>query len=226
MVGRFRHARDKDHNIAVGNLTGDIVPIHWLHTQAYCEYQLYLEKALGVEAPPTMEMLTGAEKHATLDQEHEKKAELQLTISEASAKAKLEAVSLVSRDIYVKGNGLYGRIDEVVFEPSRIVIIDDKPGALPYFSNRLQVWGYCQAFQEMYKPELPLFGALRQEDTDNVIWLEQYVDEHRMLVSRTVERVKAILSGKQAPEPTSNSRKCQPCRFRQSCPVCAKSEGP
>jgi hypothetical protein len=45
---------------------------------------------------------------------------------------------------------IYGRIDEVVFEPTRIIIIDDKPDAQPYFTNKIQVWGYCQTFTETY----------------------------------------------------------------------------
>jgi hypothetical protein len=45
---------------------------------------------------------------------------------------------------------IYGRIDEVVFEPTRIIIIDDKPDAQPYFTNKIQVWGYSQTFTETY----------------------------------------------------------------------------
>jgi len=206
-------------------LTDGLIPVHWLHTHAYCEYQIYLEKVQGLEAPPTVAMLAGAEKHAILDEEHGKKAELDLTVNEASTKAQLEAISLISRDIYVKGTAPYGRIDEVVFEPSRIVIIDDKPSAQPYFTNKIQVWGYCQAFQEMYQPNLPLFGALRQEDTGDIVWLEEFLKDHAMLVRITVERIRAILNGIENPQPAGNSRKCKPCRFRESCPACEQRQG-
>jgi hypothetical protein len=102
-VGRFRQARHREQsNERNAHLTDALIPIHWLHTHAYCEYQIYLEKGLGIEAPPTVEMLAGAEKHSFLDEEHEKKAELDLTVSEASTKAQLEAISLISRDISVK----------------------------------------------------------------------------------------------------------------------------
>ncbi|MFC2022655.1 hypothetical protein ACFLTL_00615 [Chloroflexota bacterium] len=202
------------------SLKNNLIPIHWLHTHAYCELQIYLEKVQGLEAPPTIEMLAGAAKHDILDKEHEKKAELDLTVKEASTKAQLEAVSLISRDISVKGNALYGRIDEVVFEPARIIIIDDKPSAQPYFTNIIQVWGYCQAFQEMYQPNLPIFGALRQEDTGDIVWLEEFLKDHAMLVSMTVDRIRAILSGIESPQPAGNSRKCKPCRFRGSCSAC------
>jgi len=221
-TSRFRQARQREQSSEVSDrLTDGLIPVHWLHTHAYCELQIYLEKVQGLEAPPTVEMLVGAEKHAILDKEHEKKAELDLTVNEASTKAQLEAVSLISRDISVKGTALYGRIDEVVFEPARIIIIDDKPSAQPYFTNKVQVWGYCQAFQEMYQPNLPLFGALRQEDTGDIVWLEEFLADHAMLVRTTVDRIRAILGGIESPKPAGNSRKCKPCRFKESCPACA-----
>lgn len=60
-----------------------LVPIHWLHTQAYGECQIYLEKVLGLETEPTAEMVASSEKHAILDKEHEERAELELTVNEA-----------------------------------------------------------------------------------------------------------------------------------------------
>ncbi len=221
LEGRFRQSKKREQ---IGN-TGDrrtdssLIPVHWLHTHTYCEYQIYLEKVQGLVAPPTPDMIAGAEKHAILDAEHEKKAEVELTVNEAATKAKLEAVSLISRDIVVKGNTLYGRIDEVVFEPGRIVIIDDKPGARPYFSNRVQVWGYCQAFKESYHPTLPIFGALRQENTNDIIWFEEFVEEQANLIDNTIKRIQAILGGVEAPTPTDNSNRCQPCRFKKTCPA-------
>ena len=170
-------------------------------------------------------MLSGTHQHNFLDAEHEKKAEITLTIPEAAQKAQIEEIIMVSRDIYVRGESLYGRIDEVAFEPNRIVIIDDKPTAQPYFSNRLQVWGYCQAFRETYSPNLPLFGALRQEDRGNIVWFEPFVEEHAGLVESTVLRIQAILTGVEKPQPSGNIKKCKPCRFRGSCPVIANGSG-
>jgi hypothetical protein len=159
--GRFRQSRKRERSNEIVGSTDGLIPIHWLHTHAYCEFQLYLEKAVGVEAPPTEAMLAGARQHGFLDAEHEEKAEEELTVGEAAQKAQLEAVTMVSRDISVRGISLYGRIDEVLFEPNRIIIVDDKPSAKPYFTNKIQVWGYCQAFRETYDLTVPLFGALR-----------------------------------------------------------------
>lgn len=223
-LARFRtiSLRERPRQKLADPVRTGLIPIHWLHTQAYCEYQLYLEKALGVEALPTPEMLAGAHQHNFLDAEHEKKAELELTVNEAAAKAQLEAVTMVSRDISVRGTSLYGRIDEVLFEPSRIIIVDDKPSAQPYFTNKIQVWGYCLAFKETYGPEVPLFGALRQEHSGDLIWLEEYLEDHDKLVRTTINRIRAILAGTENPQPVGSSRKCRPCRFKESCPACAK----
>ena len=104
-LDRFRQARNREQSgwTPIAYSAANLIPVHWLHTHAYCEYQLYLEKALGVEAPPTADMLAGSEKHSILDREHQKEAKVELTVSEAASKAQLEAISLVSRDITVKG---------------------------------------------------------------------------------------------------------------------------
>ena len=220
--GRFRQSKNRELNIT--EFSSDaLIPVHWLHTHAYCEYQLYLEKAIGIEAPPTQEMLAGSSQHSLLDAEHEKKAEIELTVNEAAQKAQIEAVTMISRDIFVRGNSLYGRIDEVLFEPIRIIIVDDKPSLQPYFTNKLQVWGYCQAFKETYNPEVPLFAALRQEHSGDIIWLEEFLADHDVLVKITVDRIRAILTGTEKPQPSGNHRKCMPCRFRESCPACTKA---
>jgi predicted RecB family nuclease len=74
----------------------------------------------------------------------------------------------------------------------------------------------------MYEPTLPLFGALRQEDNGNIVWLEEFLEDHTKLVNITVDRIRTILGGIENPQPTANARKCQPCRFKETCPACAK----
>ena len=221
--GRFRQSRERERTNEIVGSTDGLIQIHWLHTHAYCEFQLYLEKAVGVEAPPTKEMLAGACQHGFLDAEHEKKAEVELTVGEAAEKAQLEAVTMVSRYISVKGVSLYGRIDEVLFEPSRIIIVDDKPSAQPYFTNKIQVWGYCQAFRETYEPNVPLFGALRQENTGELVWLEEFIEDHDRVVRSAVDRIRALMAGNEIPQPVNNIRKCNPCRFKESCPAYTKA---
>jgi len=209
--------KDDELNKMIDDVRESRIPIHWLHTQRYCEYQIYLENVVGLEAPPTAEMLRGSEIHDNLDEEHEKRAELEMTVKEALIKAPQESIVLVSRDVPVMGSALIGRIDEVAFEPSRILIIDDKPSAVAYITNKVQVWGYCQAFQEFYQPGVPIFGALRQEDTGIIVWQEEFLPEHSTMVVDSVNRIRAILSGQMSAQPTGNIRKCQSCRLRESC---------
>jgi|WetSurMetagenome_2_1015567.scaffolds.fasta_scaffold129719_2 CRISPR-associated exonuclease Cas4 len=196
-----------------------LIPVHWLHTHAYCEYQLFLEKAIGVDTPPTPEMLSGSSQHELLDVEHKKKADIELTTVEAVEKARTEGVFLVARDLFVKGTALFGRIDEIVFEPDRIVIIDDKPGPRPYFSNKIQVWGYCTAFRQMYHPDLPLYGALREEGTGKFVWLEWFREDQAGLVDAMVRRIQSVLNGSEEPQTNASVRRCRPCRFKNRCPV-------
>jgi hypothetical protein len=111
-----------------------------------------------------------------------------------------------------------------LFEPSRIIIVDDKPSIQPYFTNKIQVWGYCQAFKETYYPGVPLFAALRQENTGDIIWLEEFLEDHDNLVKVTVDRIRAIIAGNESPQPAGNIRKCKPCRFKDSCPAYTKMQ--
>ncbi len=193
------------------------VPIHLLHTQAYCERQIYLEHVEGIEAPPSAEMISGSEKHDALEEEHIEKAEIELSIGNAFVKSEKEGITLISREVFVLGSATYGRIDEIIIEPKRLIIVDDKPNAIPYFTNQVQVWGYCHTFKEMYQPEIPIFGALRHVDTGEITWMDQFQEEHALRVIDGVKRIQAIFSGESQGEPTSNARKCNSCRFRQSC---------
>lgn len=199
------------------DLTDDHIPIHLLHTQAYCEHQIYLEHVKGVEVAPTIEMQKGIDKHESLDEEHRGKAEVKLTIDEAQIRSVSEGVALKSRDVYVQGSATYGRIDEIIIEPSRIVIIDDKPTPVPFFTNKVQVWGYCHTFKEMYKPDLPIYRALRDEDSGEITWLEQFLDEHALRVIDGVQRIQAIFNEESQGAPTSNKRKCRSCRLNRDC---------
>jgi len=52
----------------------DKIPIHWLQSQTYCEYQICLEHVKGVKVEPTPEMNYGKEAHAILEENHKKKA--------------------------------------------------------------------------------------------------------------------------------------------------------
>ena len=193
------------------------IPIHWLHNQAYCEYQIYLEIIKGIVPETSAEVQRGVEAHAALDQSHEEKAEIELSVKDALTKAKSEQIFLISRGIFVEGTRLIGLIDEVLFTPSEIHIIDDKPGDVPYITNKRQLWGYCLAFEEQFRPNMPIVAVLRNRDTGNEIWAEPFKQEHREDVLDAVTRIIGILNGTRPPIPTKKPTKCRACRYRVSC---------
>jgi CRISPR/Cas system-associated exonuclease Cas4 (RecB family) len=195
------------------------IPVSWLHSHAYCEYQIYLQHVKGVQPEITLEVQKGIEAHASLDEAHKAAAELELPIGEALTKAKVEGIVLSSREVYVEGERLIGCIDEVVFMPDRILIIDDKPGDVAWPSSRIQTLGYCLAFEQQYKPELPITAVLRNRDTGENIWAQTFGEEQREEVVKAVDRIQRVLSQETKAVSTENPNKCRACRFKRSCDV-------
>lgn len=193
------------------------IPISMLHTQAYCECQIYLQKVKGIEIAPNENMLKGAEKHDELEQEHLKKATLKLTKKEAMQKAIDEKITLIARETWVNGKYLFGKIDEIHYTPTKIIIIDDKPGDSVYISAKKQVWGYCTAFSEQFSPEQQLVSVVRNRDTGAMLWQEDFTEEQKDTTVETVNRIHRILLGKMEPVPTKFEKKCIACRYNSQC---------
>ena len=112
-------------------------PISWLHTQAYCEYQIYLQNFLGIKLKPNPSMLKGLQQHHKLYREFKEKATERGTIQELLEKVKRDGISYSSRELGVVGlvSGMYGKIDNVILHPDRIEIIDDKPSERVWSSD-------------------------------------------------------------------------------------------
>ena len=195
------------------------IPIHWLHSQGYCEYQIYLEHVKGIKVAPTPEMNKGKEIHSLLEENHKKKAKLKLSTKDALEKSQKEKIILIGREVPVSGNYLYGLIDEVHFTPNRIVIIDDKPNNYPYMTNKKQVWGYCLAFEEQFRAKLPLVACIRHRDTKRIIWKEIFSDVHKNIVLESVERILGIINQDKKAEPTNKVNRCKSCRLKEVCDI-------
>lgn len=59
--------------------------------------------------------------------------------------------------------------------PDEFVIIDDKPGNIPYNSTINQVRAYCLAFKEMVPNDnRRTIGALRRRGTRDIFWKEEF----------------------------------------------------
>jgi hypothetical protein len=84
-------------------------------------------------------MTRGSQRYDSLEDAHLGKTEMQIPVSQAFLQSKKEGIALVSREVSVVGSSTDGRIDKVVVEPDRLIIIDDKPGKVAYFTSQLQV---------------------------------------------------------------------------------------
>ncbi len=193
------------------------IPISWLHTQGYCEYQIQLEYVQKIKSKPTKAMQLGKKIHEKLEEDHKEKADLKLSTEGALSKVKEEKVTLICRELPIEGTNIYGIIDEVQLNPDQIRIIDDKPGQIAYISMKKQVWGYCLAFQEKFNPDQAIIACLRNRDTQEVIWEKNFSTEDNELVQKAIDRIMGILNQTKEAIPTGNPNKCQKCRFQTQC---------
>ena len=195
------------------------IPASWLNSYAYCEYQIYLEHGRGAtpELKPETEESKAAQ--ASLEEAYKVAAKLELSIDDAMAKAGEEGIVVSARGVSVEGAGLEGCIDEIVFMPDRILVIDDKPGDMAWPGRRMQTWGYCVAFEEQYHPSLPIVAGIRSQDTGYEVWAQPFAQGHREEVQRAIFRIRQLIDGEAVPVGTRNRRKCKSCRFIASCDV-------
>lgn len=211
-----KHPKIKEVSLFEGK---PIFPISWLHNQAYCEYQLFLENFEGVVAEPTMEMQQGKEIHQRKYEEFKEQATEKAKFEDVVNRAIKEWETFTTREMTVIDidHGIIGLIDEVVISPERILVIDYKPGDYPYFTDKQQVRGYCLALENSRKPRLPLYGAIKQRDTGKIIWEEEFTGDTREDILSAVTRIQELISGKTEFERTDNERKCVRCRFKENC---------
>ena len=78
------------------------ISISWLYTQSYCEYQIYLEQVMGLEAEPTPAMVLGSNEHQRLEAEFLTEADLEFTLEEALEESKQSAILFFQTSIILK----------------------------------------------------------------------------------------------------------------------------
>jgi CRISPR/Cas system-associated exonuclease Cas4 (RecB family) len=198
------------------------IPASWLNSYAYCEYQIYLEHGRGVTPQPKAETEESKAAQASLDQAYRVAAKHELSVDDAMAKAGAEGIVVSARGVAVEGADLEGCIDEIVFMPDRILVIDDKPGDMAWPGSRMQAWGYCVAFEEQYSPTLPIMSGIRGQDTGYEVWAQPFAQGHREEVQRAIFRIRQLIDGEAIPVGTRNRRKCKACRLAASCDVKAE----
>jgi hypothetical protein len=193
------------------------ISVSWLDSFGYCEYQFYLKHVIGIKVKPSKEMLLGTKRHIILEIEHKEKATVKLSVRNAMKWAEKEKVKLTTRELWVEGTKLQGRIDELQIYPDRIMVIDDKPTTYPWDNHKKQIWGYCLAFEEQYNPSFPIYSILRNRDTQEIVWRELLTNQHRELVSADISQMFEILEGTRVAELTENKKKCMACGLRIKC---------
>ncbi|MDR0900154.1 MAG: Dna2/Cas4 domain-containing protein [Methanobrevibacter sp.] len=192
-------------------------PISWLNQQGYCEYSLYLEYFEGIETAPTMAMKTGTIEHQKLEDKFKEDA-VPTTFEEVLKTSKEEAA--ISREIFVISPefGIRGFIDEIWMTPEEFIIIDDKPGTIPYPSTINQVLAYCLAFKSMIGGDGRIIkAALRERGTDNIFWIEEFDENNESGISFLIDRMQGLFEGSKPFIPTKNKNKCNKCRFQSYC---------
>ena len=195
------------------------IPASWLTSFAYCEYQVYLEHCRGAVPRPKPETPETEAARASLDAVYEVAAKLELGVDDAMAKARDEGIAVSARGVSVEGAEVEGCIDEVVFMPDRVLVIDDRPGDMAWPGSRMQAWGYCVAFEEQYRPALPIMAGIRSQETGFEVWAQPFTAAHREEVRGAVSRIRQLIDGEAVPVATRNRRKCQACRLAPSCDV-------
>jgi CRISPR-associated exonuclease Cas4 len=195
------------------------IPASWLNSFAYCEYQVHLEHCRGVVPRPKPETPETRAALVSLEEVYDVAAKLELSVDDAMAKAGKEEIVVSARAVSVEGIDVEGCIDEIVFMPDQILVIDDRPGDMAWPGSRMQAWGYCLAFEEQYQPTSPIMAGIRSQETGFEIWAQSFTQGHREEVQRAILRIRQLIDGEAIPVGTRNRRKCQACRLVLSCDV-------
>ncbi|WP_455645958.1 CRISPR-associated protein Cas4 [Methanosphaera sp.] len=192
-------------------------PISWLNTQNFCEYSIYLENFQHIEVEATEAMLKGTEVHNKLEKEFKKDA-VKMSMDEILMES--ETHEVVSREFFVINEefGIRGYIDEIQFNKGTIIIIDDKPGTKAYRSMINQVFAYCLSFKYSVDKDMKIFGALRNRDTGEVFWQEEFTHDEEENIKEVIQHVQNLIKGVDDFIPTKNPNKCRSCRFNTNCP--------
>ncbi len=191
-------------------------PISWLNKQGFCEYGIYLENVKGIMAKPSKAMIEGTKEHAVLESKFREDAE-PATFEEMLETSK--TAEILSRELPVISPryGIRGFIDEVWMTPDEFIIIDDKPGTVPYLSSINQVYGYCLAFKDSVKENRAIVASLRERGTDNIYWSSYFDGQAEKNIINQINRIHHLLTGKLEFIPTKNPKKCRGCRFNDRC---------
>ncbi len=188
----------------------------WFTTLDYCEYKFFMDQVLGIKAPRTYDMVKGTEIHEAKEQEFKKEAEP--IVWEDFLKSKEYVITKeVNLKVKYENITLLGRVDEIGSDANGIYIIDDKPKAKPYDGVKNQLFFYCYVFKRSFsdKTAKPIYAVLRDRDSDEEVWREQFNLNNEFMLVNKINRVKKIMSREIEPISTDNPNKCRACIMHQ-----------
>jgi CRISPR-associated exonuclease Cas4 len=189
-----------------------------LHSQAYCEYQLkYAWQGIDIK---TEQMIIGSARHKELEDKHTER------MKDAPKMSMEEALRLgvkgSGRELRVRSEEhfLLGFIDEVQFQPDAVYVIDDKPDKKIYRSamNQARAYSLCvSSIYSEYVKDKKIFSVIRNRDSGEVIWNEEFTENPRKDVMEVIERLRKLAKEEIDFIPTKFPNKCRPCRFNKIC---------
>ena len=197
------------------------IRISWINQYLFCPYGFYLQHVLGLEPIKTKSLSIGARVHAELKRKYEEEGWENVNIWEALQRAKEKGEIFKYRERWVDANfekwDLVGKVDELWIYPDRVEIIEDKPGNHAYDGSKYQVMGYALAFKSFYNISLPIKIAVRNRDTMELLWHEEFDEIKEKDIVRVIEEMYQILDRKIIPEAIPSPNKCEHCGFRDFC---------
>ncbi len=197
------------------------IKISWLNQYLFCPYSFYLQYVLGIQPIKTQSLRIGAQVHEELNRRYREEGWEEVDIWEALQRAREKGETFKYREMGIDANfgrwNLVGKMDELWIYPDRIEIIEDKPGNHAYDGGKYQVMGYALAFKHFYNPPLPIRIAVRNRDTLQILWYEEFDKAKERDVKNVIKEMYRVLKGELIPEARASPNKCQHCGFRDFC---------
>ncbi|GGI75927.1 CRISPR-associated protein Cas4 [Vulcanisaeta souniana] len=188
----------------------DYIPISMIKEYTYCPRQAYL-KIMIMKEPPTESMkyakqVSNTENVIKSIREQGIEGEVSLEVPVKSAKL-----------------GIVGRVDAVVVNKNRAVIIEaklnigNKKKLYTRYSHVLaQATAYAMALEETMKVTVDKIIIINQEKETTITI--RPTPNLRKWTERTIQDMRKHIQNQEPPPKTTNKAKCKACYFKDICP--------
>ncbi len=197
------------------------IRISWINQYMFCPYGFYLEHVLGLKPIKTQYLVTGTKIHAELQKKYLEEGWEVVDIKEALYRSQKNREIFKYRELQINASfprwELTGKMDELWIYPDQVLIIEDKPGNQAYDGGKYQVMGYALALKHVYHPSIPIQIAVRNRDTQEIMWNEEFDQSREKDVSGILDEIYLVLSGEKIPAAKPSPKKCEHCGFREFC---------